>query len=111
MTSNFSRGQQVFLVRPKRLLSAIVISAYEFPAVRIRIRGVEKIVGRDEVVSAQRSAEIKLAAKKKMLLIKHAALIAKWKPGMTSSEWRAVNRWRIGDWSALCSLKRWGLIE
>ena len=111
MTSNFSRGQQVFLVRPKRRLSAVVIAAYEFPAVRIRIRGVEKIVGRDEVVSAQRSAEIKLAAKKKMLLIKHAALIAKWKPGMTCAEWQACNGWSIGDWSALCGLKRMGLIE
>ena len=111
MTTKLSRGQRVFLVRPKRMLAATVIAAYDWPAVRVKFRGDELIVGRGEIVAAAdheaRQAEARLEA----LKLKHADIIAQWKPGMTSAEWAAGNGgWNIGQWQVIRQLKRAGVL-
>jgi hypothetical protein len=113
-TSNsmeLTRGQTLYLVRPKRMRRAVFISEYEFPAVRIRLRNDEIIVRRNEVITEDERIRMKIELVKDKARSQNADLIAKWRSGMTSEEWRLANGWCIGEWSAIRKLKRLGIIE
>jgi hypothetical protein len=113
------RGDIVYLKRPKRLIKAVLLATYDYPAARVRVRGEEKIVGADEVITTEgfeRIQEQKTFAANRLLRERVAnesrtkVLTDKWRPGMTSIQWRDANGWNIGEWSTVRRLKRLGII-
>jgi hypothetical protein len=104
------RGDTIYLKRPTRLVKAQLISSYDWPAARVRIRGLVKIVGRGEILSAEEVCELRRELEKQAAAHKYSSVIARWKPGMTCAEWQAANGWNIGEWSVIRKLKRFELI-
>jgi hypothetical protein len=104
------RGDTIYLKRPTRFIKAELISLYDWPAARVRIRGLVKIVGRDEVLSAEKLYELRRERVKQAAAYRYSWIISHWKPGTTCAEWQAAHGWNIGEWSVIRKLKRLKLI-
>ena len=89
-----------------------LVATYDYPACRlVDSMGEEIIVPAKEVVNAEAfQAELK-AKRCAELKIKHADLIARWNPGMSSTQWKDREGWSIGVWQQIEMLKRYGIIQ
>ena len=107
-----TRGDTVYWVRPdKRRVRCKLVATYDYPACRlVDSTGTEILAPAKEVVNAEAfQAELK-AKRCAALKIKHADLIARWKPGMSSIPWRNQEGWVTGDGQRIRMLKRYGII-
>ena len=118
-----NRGDKIYFVRGKRRMLGELIATYDFPAIRIKVQGAEKIVGAEEVESwdsaqagrekAKEDRRLKRKSEKlEGLKRENKWILDLWKDGMTTREWiQVAGGWSIGDWQRILRMKRAGIIK
>jgi hypothetical protein len=104
------RGDVVYVIRPKRWLKAKLIATYDFPAVRVKMRGEERIVGRNEVADTDAYEDRREQKRRGDATTKHRRVVEHWTSGMTWYQWTASGHYRTGDLMVIRMLKRLELI-
>jgi hypothetical protein len=110
------RGDKIYFTRGKTRLLGTLLATYDYPAVRIKVRGLERIVRESEIEDWQLSRDKKRMARRmeklEGLKRENKWILDLWRPGMTSAEWKAAaGGWCIGDWQRIWRLKNVGIIK
>lgn len=105
------RGEVVFLKRPKRILRCVCVEEYShYPAVRIKLRENEIIVGREEVMLSDQVRESKREKLREEARQEYRNLLKAWTKTMTWRKW-LDNSGACWVWNSLHKLHRLGLID